>query len=143
MKMTMMALSAFLVCAPAVAQFDPVHPGGSTIRVVDGDTVKVGETTYRLVGYNTPEVYAITHPCPAEVIAGKLASGRLAQLATNLRVEPVPCWDGRAKDRYGRTCARATYQGQDVADIMVNEGLAERLTTDRPQALKDWCKRPG
>jgi endonuclease YncB( thermonuclease family) len=124
--------------------FDPVapSPASNRVRVIDGDTVALNGTTYRLVGFDTPEIYSIENPCPAELGLGRVASNLLRSVAAELQITPVPCWDGKPKDRYGRTCAQASFQGRNVADIMVEQGLADRLPTDVPGHRRDWCKRP-
>lgn len=129
----------------AQPSFDPVNPGRVTppIRVIDGDTVAIGIVRYRLVGYDTPETFAVENPCPAEVQLGKIATTMLKEFGQDLQVTPVPCWDGKPTDRYGRTCAQASYKGEAVADIFVGVGLATRLATDRPDKRIDWCLRPG
>jgi endonuclease YncB( thermonuclease family) len=113
------------------------------VEVIDGDTVRISGTTYRLVGYDTPEVYAIERPCPAEHQLGLIASARLRSLMP-ITVEPVPCWGGRKSDRYGRTCGLARTQGgEDVGAVLVREGLANPLSLVKAEKRADWCKRPA
>lgn len=137
-------LLLFLGCFPAFAEDRPPVEQTPTnvLRVIDGDTVKLGGITYRLVGYDTPEIYAIENPCPAELGLGRIASALMKSIAADLQITPVPCWDGQPKDRYGRTCAQASYHGRLVADMLTEQGLATRLPTDHPGVRGDWCKRP-
>jgi endonuclease YncB( thermonuclease family) len=45
-------LVLLLAVGPALAS--PIEPGA--IEVVDGDTIRVGGRTFRLVGFDTPEM---------------------------------------------------------------------------------------
>ena len=102
------------------------------VRVIDGDTIAVGETRYRLLGYDTPETkYA---KCPEERRLGNRATRRLKELIGNARgIELDVRW---RTDKYGRKLARAFVFGQDVAHTMITESLA------RPYAggkRGSWC----
>ena len=103
-------------------------------RVVDGDTVRMmdGEPV-RLMGLDAPERRA---RCPAEARRADQATARLVQLAAGgLELRR------RGRDRYGRTLAVAsTPAGQDVAAILIGEGLAVPYRGRGPRM--DWC-RPG
>ena len=102
------------------------------VRVIDGDTIAVGETRYRLLGYDTPETkYA---KCPEERRLGNRATRRLKELIGNARGIELDV--RRRTDKYGRKLARAFVFGQDVAHTMITESLA------RPYAggkRGSWC----
>jgi endonuclease YncB( thermonuclease family) len=77
-----------LAATPAVAS--PIEPGA--IEVVDGDTIRAGGRTFRLVGFDTPEMGSRAR-CEYERTLGAAASRRLRQLVAGggLDLEPVAC----------------------------------------------------
>ena len=112
---------------PAV---DRVIP--SQLTVVDGDTVNLAGQTIRLVGFDTPETYRAE--CASERRLGDAATDRLRELlarASSAELAYLP-----RPDRYGRDLARLMLDGQDVADIMVGEGLARRYSGGQ---RRPWC----
>lgn len=103
------------------------------IYVIDGDTIRVGNTTYRLVGFDTPETWK--PQCAYEKALGEAATLKLktylAQTATlNLVVLP-------GLDRYNRSLARLIISGIDVAELLIEDGLARRYNGGRRES---WCK---
>ncbi|QEP30428.1 thermonuclease family protein [Pukyongiella litopenaei] len=108
-----------------------VLPSGE-IRVVDGDTVAHGTTSYRLTGFDTPETHRAR--CAAETALGDRAARRLAQLigeagALELTVRARP-------DRYGRRLARAVAGNQEIGALLIAEGLARPYAGG---ARQPWC----
>lgn len=89
-------------------------------RVVDGDSLVIAGERIRLFGIDAPEMKQRCDPSgrnwacgvwAAEVMAGIVGSGVLRCEALDL-------------DRYGRTVARCTVSGRDVAAEMVRAGAA-------------------
>jgi endonuclease YncB( thermonuclease family) len=117
------------------------------IFVVDGDTVRMGGTPYRLVGFNTPE-NGRSARCAAEEALSAKATARLKQLLASGEpiLQRVPCackpgTEGTDRCNYGRLCAVLTVAGVDVAPTMIGEGLAERYvcgSTNCPRR-RNWC----
>lgn len=109
------AFALILVALPALAA-DLSGPA----RVVDGDTLHIGETKIRLHGIDAPESRqecrrdGATWPCGTEATAAlrAMTEGRT-----------VDCED-LGRDRYGRTIARCRAGGIDVAGALVAQGLA-------------------
>ena len=102
------------------------------IYVVDGDTIKIGERTFRLMGYDTPETYRAK--CDSERAWGNRATKRLialikAETTTSLAIES-------RKDKYGRELARLYVGGDDVGLILIRERLA-RVYSGGKRA--GWC----
>jgi endonuclease YncB( thermonuclease family) len=87
--------------------------------VVDGDTIRLSSTgeTIRIIGVDTPEIYS-PH-CPAELIAGNAATGRLHFL---LRRGNVSVIRFSRPDKYGRTLARVFVGDAEVAKVLIQEG---------------------
>lgn len=119
-------LAAILVLTPAFGQAQP-------IRVVDGDTIEFQGERIRIAGLDAPELFRPR--CPSERALAERAKDRLEGLV--LRGVTIQA-NGR-RDRYGRILAtvRDTASGQDVADILVNEGLASRYNGRGPR--QEWC----
>ena len=104
------------------------------IETVDGDTVRKGDVSYRLLGYDTPET--IFAECEAERRLGIKAKERLAELIDNAG-EVILIEQGRKRDHYGRGLARLIIDGRDVADVLVEEGYARRY--DGRTRRRGWC----
>ena len=108
------------------------------LQVVDGDTIKVDGTTYRLLGYDTPETRFAK--CDAERRLGDLARLRLQGILSDYswRIEPV-----ETKDKYGRVLAHLYVDVEedvlelDVSEILIGEGYARPYDGGRRAS---WCK---
>lgn len=100
--------------APLVSPLAPV-------RVIDGDTLVIGETRFRLFGIDAPEM---SQTCTG-VAGAPYSCGAMAKSALEvaLGAGTVLC-EPRDKDRYGRTVAVCRAGGQDVGAALVSEGWA-------------------
>ena len=115
----MLRISLF---AAAVALASVCHAGpDGTIRVVDGDTFKVGTTTVRLHAIDAPE----TDQMCGDANSPAWACGDWVRDKTREMFEGrhARC-TATDTDRYGRTVAKCAVDGQDVGDRMVSDGLA-------------------
>jgi endonuclease YncB( thermonuclease family) len=105
------------------------------LYAVDGDTVKLGTQSLRLVNIDAPEV---SRPgCPEEAERARAATERLRTLLDKGQAAILP--NGRL-DRYGRPLVRLTVDGRDVGDLLIAEGLA------KPWPVKGepgWCPAVG
>lgn len=119
-------MSAFLLLVALASA--PVALDGDTIVIRDGRHV-------RIANIDTPEIHHAK--CDAEKRLGVVARRRMAGLLAGGRVviHPGDPLDGRLKDRYGRTLATITVDGDDVGEIMIEEGLARRWDGQR----RPWC----
>lgn len=115
---------------PAIATAEVI--ASSSIYVVDGDTVRARGDKFRLVGFDTPETYKPR--CEYELALGRAATNRLRQLMASVRNVDLVILPGR--DKYNRGLARLYVGRNDVADILVSEGLARRYNGGRRQS---WC----
>lgn len=118
-------LSRFLLLASVVlaAFASPVHAQtvSGLARVLDGDTIAIGETRMRLYGIDAPEtaqrcVDARRRPWGC----GTSAAHRLERLIDG---RPVTC-ESRGLDDYGRTLGVCSAGGREVNGQLVREGLA-------------------
>lgn len=92
-------------------------PALADATVVDGDTIRVGGTTYRLHGIDAAETrQSCADGWPAGVEAGRA-------LAALVAGKTVAC-EPRTMDRYGRTVAVCRADGVDLSAAMVRAGHA-------------------
>ena len=100
------------------------------LQVTDGDTFRIGAERIRVENIDTPEL-GDGAECLAERRLADLARRHAGVLlsAGEIRVERT------GADRYGRTLARVSVDGQDFGRAMIGAGLAERWTGRRI----DWC----
>lgn len=105
-------------------------------RVIDGDTIDLecgggGLMRTRLMGYDTPEVYS--PKCDAELALGNRATQALERRVNGSRQVLVAF---RGTDRYGRHLARLMLDGTDVAEPLIEAGLARPYEGGRREG---WC----
>src|SRR4051812_40616575 len=110
----MMAISPRLLMAVLVALaialgFAISGPIPSGIRIIDGDTMRVGADTFRLVGFDAPESNA---KCERERELASRATARLSELIASggVDLQQVPCacrpgTEGTRACNFGRLCA--------------------------------------
>ena len=123
-----LALALFL-CGPAHAEL--VY--SDMIYMVDGDTAKVGNQRYRLVGYDTPETW--TPRCAFEQALGEAASDRARELVANAGMVDFVILPGR--DKYDRGLASIYIRGVDLGEMLIGEGLARPYNGGRRGS---WCE---
>jgi endonuclease YncB( thermonuclease family) len=98
---------------------------------IDGDTIALGPERIRIIGLDTPETFHAR--CDAERVLGYQAAGRLQRLLNTRRVQIERT--GKS-DRYRRSLARVFVGSEDVAVILIREGLARQNNGERRQG---WC----
>lgn len=90
-------------------------------RVIDGDTIVVGETHIRLWGIDAPERKQTCQSARGEVYeCGRDAAAAMVELT---RGRLVGC-TGRGRDRYGRTIAVCRTDRGELNAAMVRRGWA-------------------
>src|SRR4029079_5750458 len=89
----------------------PSGPITGDVRVIDGDTITVGDTRVRLEGIDAPET---AQTCRRKWF-GWWASGTAAttRLTTRVGNGPVSC-ERRGLDKYGRTLGVCFVNGRDI-----------------------------
>jgi endonuclease YncB( thermonuclease family) len=99
----------------------PPGPLAGEVRVIDGDTIAIGETRIRLEGIDAPES---AQTCRRKWF-GWWACGTEATAALSNMIggKPVSCTP-RGLDKYGRTLAVCFVNGHDINAQMVRQGYA-------------------
>lgn len=100
--------------------------------VVDGDTIRYGESTIRIEDIDAPETGE--PKCAAERGLGRRATHRLRELV-NAGPFEVVYTGGRDEDVYGRKLRRLERDGRSLGDTLIAEGLARRWDG----AKRSWC----
>lgn len=127
-------LVAVVLVGAALALQRCVPPLEGAVRVVDGDSLTLDGTRIRLSGIDAPELRqscgaeGATRPCGQQakqalerIIAAAVSADGASPHASPLSCRPVD------EDRYQRTVAVCSAQGQDVAAQLVAEGWAVPL----------------
>lgn len=110
---------AVLMAGTSMALAAPVPQG--PVKVVDGDTLHIGDTVIRLHGIDAPERdQHCDSPSGKGWACGTWARSHLQTLVRGARLDCTAL----DTDRYGRTLARCTVDGADVAARMVADGAA-------------------
>jgi endonuclease YncB( thermonuclease family) len=82
------------------------------VRVIDGDTIRVGNERIRLRGIDTPEMSEFD---------GVVAKQRLEEFLRGGSIRIVPY----ARDVYHRLIADVFVNGENVADLLRRDGLSK------------------
>lgn len=103
------------------------------VRVVDGDTLKLGEATVRLAGLDAPERGQVCQRANGSRFdCGEAAARHLSLL---VRRRGVACGI-TGRDRYGRAVGICHAEGLDLAEVMVASGWALALAEGRRGAAR-------
>lgn len=134
--MKAIALAAAMIqIAAASAQTTTTVPAAE-LRIIDGDTVALGQERIRLLDIDAPEIF---HPhCRAELLAGEAAKFALKATLYRHRVTI----DRHGTGRYGRTLAYLIVDGRRAGAILVSRGLALRYKSGwraHRQRTSHWC----
>jgi endonuclease YncB( thermonuclease family) len=126
-------VALFLMLAgPAVAA-DP------EVRVLDGDTIKIGKVNYRLHGIDAPEKSQHCQRDNIDWLCGQEAAAHLRTLIADRRVTCTEKAKDGSRDRYGRVVAVCEAGGEDLNRAMVRAGLAwAYLAYSRDYEAAEW-----
>jgi endonuclease YncB( thermonuclease family) len=90
-------------------------------RVIDGDTIVIGDTHIRFHGSDAPESDQTCFNASGELyVCGAVATKALRNLIGNQEVRCI----GTGLDRYSRTLASCTVAGTDIERWMVRQGYS-------------------
>lgn len=131
----MKRLAAILAFTATTATAEP------RFAAIDGDTAKGSEPVaviierprYRVLGLETPEKGGRAE-CDFEREAAERSTAALRDYL-KLGAQPIPPF---RLDNFGRVLARFDYQGESVADLMIERGLGVRWAGK----AHDWCLAP-
>lgn len=109
-----------------------------SISVSDGDTMRVNQESFRIVGYDTPELQ--TGKCVSERRLASKARLRLIELTKHptARLQEVLCHGSN----FGRKCAVIYVNNRNIASTMVREGFADHYwcTSSGCPKRRNWCE---
>ena len=147
MKRILTAIMLF-VSLPLGVYDEPISV--DAVKVKDGDTIKIGRDTYRMIGYDTPEVWTARREVSRhEKAIAIVAKNRFIELLHSgpLDLTEVPCSCaaatlGTKKCNYGRKCAILTLAGNNIGETLIAEDLAMPFVCGptRCPKLPDWPK---
>lgn len=122
-----LTVGIFLLCRPAFS---------AEYQATDGDTAKVTvAVSYRIRGIDAPEVSG----CSKE--KGLQARAELQALLSSgdVEIHPVMRDDGEYDlDKYGRRLAVIFAGGKNVAEVLIEKGLAKLYDGKGPRP--EWCE---
>lgn len=135
------AAGFILIIAMLVLWFEDesYEPFGSSLRVVDGDSLAIGQTRLRLVGIDAPELQQTCLRDGRAVQCGVLAKQHLARLVA---AAPVSCAD-HGTDKHGRQLAvcRGNINSDPVRGALVTAG--EQATLNAQMVHDGWAVSYG
>lgn len=113
-----MRFSLFILLALVVAPINAARAADPT--VIDGDTLDIGDTRYRIHGIDAPERGQSCSALGETWSCGASATERLIALTEGRKVR---C-DGIEDDGRGRIVAKCYADGEDIGAAMVESGFA-------------------
>ncbi len=113
-------LAVLTIVLALMRQFDLIDLGTGSVQVVDGDSLRKGDTDIRLYGIDAPEYrQSCRDKHNAEYSCGKLSANALRGL---VRGRDVSC-SSVETDRYGRAVAVCKIGDLDINGEMVRAGM--------------------
>lgn len=113
---------------PGPVQIEAIE--AAQVFAVDGDTLDFRGERIRIMGVDTPEMRG---RCADEIAGAKAAQVYVARL---LSLGDVSI-ERHGTDKYGRTLARVFSRGQDIAGLIIAEGLGRAYFGGR---RLPWCQ---
>lgn len=118
---SLLLLVAAMLLLGKQKQISPATRVAGAARVIDGDTLAIGERSIRIFGIDAPERDQTCHDAAGQTWHCG-ADARLG-LATRVARQQVSCHVA-GQDRYGRDRARWATGGTDLAEWLVRKGWA-------------------
>ncbi len=107
----------FLLLASAASHSDEVT---GKVHVIDGDSIRIANTEIRLYGIDAPEGKQSCIQQGEDWACGETATEALRLIVGKAQIRCT--W--KELDRYGRALATCTREGHDIAEMMVDHGVA-------------------
>ena len=101
----------------------------NTISVTDGDTIRIGDERIRVMGLDAPELRG---KCREERRLAVRAKDALSRELSSGSIDI----QRHGLDKYRRTLARVYVNGRDVAEVLINMGLARPYEGGKRAG---WC----
>lgn len=117
----------------AIVCFSSIACAQQQVVVLDGDTIIVQGEHIRLLGINAPEMKG---KCREESVRALRARSRLMEL---LKASTIDI-DRNGFDRYRRTLASVSADGNPVGDVLMREGLARKWVQTYNGQQEPWCQ---
>ncbi|MFN4023490.1 MAG: thermonuclease family protein [Hyphomonas sp.] len=117
---------------------------GGTVYWSDGDSGRLSDgTRFRLHGIDAPETGSINQRGGAKCEMERALGFEAKALAVELtRGKTVRVSEIKGRDRYGRNVVRLSLDGEDIAGLLLAEGIHERWDYDGRAPKPDWCDLP-
>ena len=103
------------------------------VKVIDGDTIHVGNVKYRLFGIDAPEIKQVCEKNNKKIECGVIAKNLLKIKIGN----KIPECIVKDKDRYQRFVAECFVDKESLSKFMVREGYAVVYTQYSGDFLED------
>jgi endonuclease YncB( thermonuclease family) len=104
------------------------------LKIVDGDTIHVGNKKYRFSGIDTPEIKQTCEKDEAIIYCGLIAKEILKEKIANQKVE---CVEEDLPDRYQRILAECFVNGESLSSYLVRSGYAFAYRKYSSKFIKD------
>ena len=124
----------FLVLLINTLAFSKVLNAGSSLNIIDGDTIIINSEKIRFYGIDTPEIkqtctdkHGLTYSC------GVKAKLELEKIIGSRKVSCIK----KTKDRYKRSISICYVDGKDINSLMVKKGWALAYRKYSKKYVKD------
>lgn len=114
------------------ATFTRCEPGHNVACVIDGDMIKLGDRTIRIIGIDAPEL--AKSRCPEEAALARRSADRLLALLNKGPFDMVAHRLQRM-DRRGHDLMVLERNGASIGGQLIDEGLAKRYFGVK----RSWC----
>lgn len=118
-----------LILLSATAQAAP-----GQCRAIDGDSYDCFGERIRVENIDTPELHG---RCAKEIELANAAKNYAQASLDGAEQVVVTIHEKRPRDRYGRTLAKISVDGNDLGEQLIREGLARPYHGERRQS---WCE---
>ncbi len=92
----------------------------SELKVIDGDTIIIGDEKIRFSGIDAPELDQICIFKEIEVSCGNISKKLIVEKVANQKISCI--YEG--KDRYQRTLGECFVEGESLSSYLVRQGYA-------------------